>query len=129
VLVEKVPELDAFRAVAEYELCLDGVDESDLDQAKQMSGPFTFKDAKDFSLRVLKAAADEHSYEVRNRYDLEQEGDWTREQIELKCSDRYEHATTCVPVFCREGGEEWIDLYFLVNGSGAVEKEGPLKLL
>ncbi|KOX91300.1 restriction endonuclease [Haloarcula rubripromontorii] len=129
VLVEDVPELDAFRAVAEYELCLDGVDESDLHRAKQMSGPFTFKDAKDFSLRVIKAAADEHSYDVRNRYDLEQEGGWTREQIELKCADRYEHATTCVPVFCREDGEEWIDLYFLVNGSGEVEKEGPFKLL
>lgn len=128
VLVEKVPELDAFRAVAEYELCLDGVDESDLDQAKQMSGPFTFKDAKDFSLRVLKAAADEYSYDVRNRYDLEQEGEWTRDQIKLKCDDRYEHSTTCVPVFCREDGEEWIDLYFL-NGSGEVEKEGPFKLL
>ena len=129
VLVEDVPELDAFRAVAEHELCLDGVDESDLHRAKQMSGPFTFKDAKDFSLRVIKAAADEHSYDVRNRYDLEQEGGWTREQIELKCADRYEHATTCVPVFCREDGEEWIDLYFLVNGSGEVEKEGPFKLL
>ncbi|MDQ2075016.1 restriction endonuclease [Haloarcula sp. H-GB4] len=128
VLVGDAPELEAFRAVAEHELCLDGVDESDLHLAKQMSGPFTFKDIKDFSLRVLKSAADEHSYDVRNRYDLEQEGDWTREQIELKCNDRYEHATTCVPVFCREDGEEWIDLYFL-NGSGEVEKEGPLKLL
>jgi hypothetical protein len=129
VLVEKVPELDAFRAVAENKLCLDGVDESDLQGTKRMSGPFTFKDARDFSLRVLKAAADEHSFNVRNRYDLEQEGDWTREQIELQCDDRYEHATTCVPVFCREDGEEWVDLYFLVNGSGEVEKEGPFKLL
>ncbi|MHC3382048.1 5-methylcytosine restriction system specificity protein McrC [Haloarcula sp. CGMCC 1.2071] len=129
VLVKEVPELEAFRAVAENKLCLDGVDESDLHKAKQLSGPFTFKDTRDFSLRVLKAAADEHSFNVRNRYDLEQEGDWTREQIELKCDDRYEHATTCVPVFCREDGQEWIDLYFLVNGSGEVEKEGPFKLL
>lgn len=129
VLVKEVPELEAFRAVAENKLCLDGVDESDLHRATQLSGPFTFKDTRDFSLRVLKAAADEHSFNVRNRYDLEQEGDWTREQIELKCDDRYEHATTCVPVFCREDGQEWIDLYFLVNGSGEVEKEGPFKLL
>jgi hypothetical protein len=129
VLVKEVPELEAFRAVAENKLCLDGVDESDLHKATQLSGPFTFKDTRDFSLRVLKAAADEHSFNVRNRYDLEQEGDWTREQIELKCDDRYEHATTCVPVFCREDGQEWIDLYFLVNGSGEVEKEGPFKLL
>jgi hypothetical protein len=129
VLVEETPELEAFRAAAENKLCLDGVDESELHMATQMSGPFTFKDTQDFSLRVLKAAADKHSYEVRNRYDLEQEGGWTREQIELKCEDRYEHTTTCVPVFCRERGKEWIDLYFLANGTGEVEKEGPLKLL
>ncbi|WP_336022443.1 5-methylcytosine restriction system specificity protein McrC [Halobellus salinisoli] len=131
VLGEKCPELEAFYAVAtpENELCLDGVDESDLHRAKEMSGPFTFKDVRDFSLRVIKAAADEYSYQVRNRYDLEQDGDWTREQIEMRCERRYEYATTCVPVFCRDGSQEWIDLYFLENGSGEVEKEGPLKLL
>ncbi|MFK5604890.1 5-methylcytosine restriction system specificity protein McrC [Haloferax volcanii] len=129
VLVERVPELEAFRAVSENKLCLDGVAESDLSQAKSMSGPFTFKDVRDFSLRVVKAAADEHSWEVRNRFDLEQDGDWTREQIETRCDRRYEHTTTCVPVFCRDRGQEWIDLYFLQNGSGKVEKEGPLKLL
>ncbi len=129
VLVEKSPELEAFRAVAENQLCLDGVNESDLDRATNMSGPFTFKDARDFSLRIIKAAADEYSWEVRNRYDLEQDGDWTREQIETRCEQRYEHTTTCVPVFCRDEGQEWIDLYFLDNGSEQVEKEGPLKLL
>jgi len=129
VLVGDYPELEAFRAVAENRLCLDGVEETDLSRAKQMSGPFTFKDLRDFSLRVVKAAADEHSWEVRNRYDLEQDGDWTREQIETRCDRRYEHTTTCVPVFCRDRGREWIDLYFLENGSGEVEKEGPLKLL
>ncbi|ELZ77481.1 hypothetical protein C456_03051 [Haloferax volcanii DSM 14919] len=129
VLVERVPELEAFRAVSENKLCLDGVAESDLSQAKSMSGPFTFKDVRDFSLRVVKAAADEHSWEVRNRFDLEQDGDWTREQIETRCNRRYEHTTTCVPVFCRDRGQEWVDLYFLQNGNGKVEKEGPLKLL
>ncbi|AUX08309.1 hypothetical protein AArcSl_0659 [Halalkaliarchaeum desulfuricum] len=129
VLVEDHPELEAFRAVAENDLCLDGVDEGDLSRAKEMSGPFTFKDVRDFSLRVVKAAADEHSYNVRNRYDLEQDGDWTRDQIEARCERRYEHTTTCIPVFHREGGNEWIDLYFLQNGTGEVEKEGPLKLL
>ncbi|TQQ79159.1 restriction endonuclease [Halonotius terrestris] len=129
VLVEKSAELEAFRAVAENRLCLDGVEETDLSEATSMSGPFTFKDTRDFSLRVLKAAADEHSWEVRNRYDLEQDGDWTREQIETRCEQRYEHATTCVPVFSREHGKEWIDLYFLQGGSDKVEKEGPLKLL
>jgi hypothetical protein len=129
VLVEKSPELEAFRAVAKNQLCLDGVDERELSRATEMSGPFTFKDVQDFSLRVIKAAADEYSYQVRNRYDLEQEGDWTRDQIETRCERRYEHTTTCVPVFCRDGGREWIDLYFLENGSGEVEIEGPLKLL
>jgi len=129
VLVERCPELEAFRAVAENQLCLDGVDEGDLSRTTEMSGPFTFKDVRDFSLRVIKAAADEYSYQVRNRYDLEQEGDWTRNQIEARCERRYEHTTTCVPVFCRDRGREWVDLYFIENGAGEVEKEGPLKLL
>nr|WP_255479240.1 hypothetical protein [Natronomonas sp. LN261] len=106
VLVTRSPELEAFRAVAENQLCLDGIEEADLSDATSMSGPFTFKDTRDFSLRVLKAAADEHSWEVRNRYDLEQDGDWTREQIETRCEQRYEHTTTCVPVFCRDHGQE-----------------------
>ena len=129
VLVGDYPELEAFRAVTQNRLCLDGADEDDLSEAKSMSGTFAFKDARDFSLRVVKAAADEHSWDVRNRYDLEQDGEWTREQIETRCEQRYEHTTTCVPVFCREHGQEWIDLYFLQNGSDEVEKEGPLKLL
>jgi len=129
IFAEENQELEAFRAVAENELCLDGADESDLSEARRMSGPFTFNDVREFSLQVLKAAADEHSWEVRNRYDLEQEGDWTREQIETRCANRSEHVTTCIPVFCQEDGEEWIDLYFLQNGTGDVEKEGPLKLL
>jgi len=128
VLVERAPEIKAFRAVSENQLCLDGVDASDLSEAKSMSGPFTFKSPRNFSLRVLKAAADEYSYNVRNRQDLEQNGEWTREQIETRCEQRYEHTTTCVPVFCEDRGNEWIDLYFL-NGGGEVEKEGPLKLL
>jgi 5-methylcytosine-specific restriction endonuclease McrBC regulatory subunit McrC len=128
LLVEEHPELEAFRAVAENELALDGVGERDLDKARDMSGPFTFKDEKEFSLRVIKSAADEHSYNVRNRNELEQNGGWTRDQIETRCAGWYEHATTCVPVFCRDGGEEWVDLYFL-DGNGTVEKEGPLKLL
>ena len=131
VLLEKSPEIEVFRAVAESDnhLCLDGADESDLNRATDMGGPFTFKDPRDFSLRVIKAAADEYSWEVRNRYDLEQDGGWTREQIETRCERRYEHTTTCVPVFRRDRGQEWIDLYFLENGTGEVEKEGPLKLL
>jgi hypothetical protein len=129
VLVTDYPQLEAFRAVAENELCLDGAEKSDLTRAMDMSGPFTFKDPRDFSLRVVKAAADEHSFNVRNRYDLEQDGEWTRDQIQIRCQDRYEHTTTCVPVFCRDGREEWIDLYFFDNGTDEVRKEGPLEFL
>ena len=129
VLATSYPQLDVFRAVRENQLCLDGATEADLRHATDMAGPFTFKDPRQFSLRVLKAAADEHSFDALNRHDLEQEGEWTRDQIEIRCEQRYEHTTTCVPVFCRESGEEWIDLYFLDNGAGEVEKEGPLELL
>ncbi|MCU4744216.1 5-methylcytosine restriction system specificity protein McrC [Natronoglomus mannanivorans] len=129
VLVEIHPELEPFHAVAENKLCLDGVDESDLSKAADMNGPFAFQDPRDFSLQVVKAAADEHSYNVRNRYDLEHGGDWTREQIETRCGRRNEYTWTCLPVFYQEGGEDWVDLYFLKRDTGAVEKEGPLKLL
>lgn len=129
VLVTDRPELEAFRAVYENQLSLEGVDKRDLSAATSMSGPFTFKDPKEFSLKVVKAAADEHSWNVRNRYDLEQDGEWTRDQIQTRCDQYYEHTTTCIPVFCREGGEEWIDLYFIESSTGEVEKEGPLKLL
>lgn len=130
VLRDDYPVLEAFRAVDENKLCLDGVAEGDLDEISEMNGPFNFRDARDFSLRVIKAAADDHSWDVRNRSDLEQGGEWTRDQIEARCDARYEHTTTCVPVFSRneETSEEWIDLYFVDNGTGEVEEEGPLKL-
>lgn len=129
ILAGDYRELEPFRAVAENKLCLDGADESDLSEATKMNGPFTFKNLEDFSLRVIKAAADEYSYNVRNRYDLEHEGEWTRDQIENRCERRYEHATTCIPVFSHEDSSEWIDLYFIKNGNGDIEKEGPLELL
>jgi len=129
VLAEDAPELEAFRAVAENKLCLDGVTTAELSEATSMSGPFTFKDAKAFSLRVIKSAANEHSWNVRNRHDLQLEGEWTRDQIQDRCDQRYEHTTTCVPVFRNEDGNDLIDLYFLQNGGKAVEKEGPFKLL
>jgi len=127
ILVELSPDLRAFQAVAENQLCLDGVEETALSEARSMSGPFTFRDVKDFTLRVLKAV-DEHSWNVRNRHALEQEGEWTRDQIETKCNQHSAHTTTCIPVFCHENGEEWIDLYFL-TGTGEVEKESHLELL
>ena len=129
MLATLYPHLDVFQAVRENELCLDGATEADLRHATETDGPFTLKNPRQFSLRVLKAAADEHSFNALNRHDLEQEGEWTRDQIEIRCEQRYEYTTTCVPVFCRESGKEWIDLYFLDNGAGEVEKEGPLELL
>ena len=131
VLVDRYPTLEVLRAVDENELCLDGAVESDLDSLTELSGPFTIREPRDFSLRVIKAAADTHSWNVRNRFDLEQEGEWTRDQIEARCDQYYEHSTTCVPVFARndDTGEEWIELYFLTNGGKEIEREGPLKLL
>lgn len=129
VLADIHPELEPFYAIAENKLCLDGVSENDLSEATDMNGPFTFQDLRDFSLRVVKAAADEHSYNVRNRYDLEQDGDWTRDQIETRCERRNEYTWTCLPVFYEEDHRDWIDLYFLKRDTGEVEKEGPLKLL
>lgn len=129
VLEEIHPELEPFRAIAENELCLDGVDESDLSEAADVNGPFAFQNPQDFSLKVVKAAADEYSYNVRNRYHLEQDGDWTRDQIETRCGRRNEYTWTCLPVFYEEGSRDWIDLYFLKRDTGKVEKEGPLKLL
>lgn len=128
-LVAECPELEVFRAVYENQLSLDGAHHSDLSAATSMSGPFTFKDPKEFSLKVVKAAADEHSWNVRNRYDLEQNGEWSRDQIQTRCDNYYEHTHTCIPVFCRDDGDEWIDLYFIESSTGEVEKEGPLKLL
>jgi len=129
VLADIHPELEPFYAIAENKLCLDGVKERDLSRATDMNGPFTFQDLRDFSLRVVKAAADEHSYNVRNRYDLEHDGDWTRDQIETRCERRNEYTWTCLPVFYEEDHQDWIDLYFLKRDTGEVEKEGPLKLL
>ncbi|WP_138007007.1 5-methylcytosine restriction system specificity protein McrC [Halalkalirubrum salinum] len=129
VLVEIHPELEPFYAIAENKLCLDGVTESDLSKASDVSGPFAFQNPQDFSLQVVKAAADEHSYNVRNRSDLEHGGDWTREQIETRCSRRNEYTWTCLPVFYEKDHQDWIDLYFLKRDTGEVKKEGPLKLL
>jgi 5-methylcytosine-specific restriction endonuclease McrBC regulatory subunit McrC len=129
VLAENHPELAVFRAVSENKLSLDGVDESELNTAMSMDGPFTFKNPRNFSLRVVKAAADTYSWHHRNRSALEQGGDWTRDRVEGQCEQRDEYTTTCVPVFCIENGQEWIDLYFIDTENRTVEKEGPLKLL
>lgn len=130
MLVCDYPTLEVFRAVHENELCLDQARVGDLEQIDTVSGPFGFTDLKNFSLRVIKAAADGLSREVPDRFELEQGGDWTREQVETKCSQRSDDETTCVPVFYREEGNERIDLYFVNSGDTvSVEKEERLKLL
>jgi McrBC 5-methylcytosine restriction system component. len=130
VLTDTVPALEAFSAVAsgDNELCLDDAEESDLQLATELSGPFTFSDGKRFSLRIINAAAETHSLNVQNRYDLEDNGGWTRDQIRTQCKQRYEYTTTCVPVFVRDDGVEVIELYFIDTTSGNVEKEGPFRL-
>lgn len=136
VLGERYPVLEIFHAVSKERsrVSLDGVTEDDLHRLEDPSGPFVIDDVKEFSLRTVKAAADTHSYKVLNRSELEQEGTWTRERIESMCSGKgWGGTTTCVPVFNRDNGEEWIDLYFYNRGvsdpTEKVQKEGPLKLL
>ncbi|MFC7070611.1 restriction endonuclease [Halobaculum lipolyticum] len=130
LLAESYPILDVFRAVDENELCLDGATVDDLSTVTSMSGEFTIHDREQFSLRVVKAAANEHSFKARNRSALEQGGNWTREQIETRCAQRNKHVYRCVPVFRIEDetSNEWIDLYF-IDGTGDVEKEGPFRLM
>jgi hypothetical protein len=131
VFVERHPELEPFAAIAEprNRLCLSDVKESDLAKVTEPGGPFGFQDQDGFSLRVIKAAADEHSYQVRNRQDLEYEGEWARDQVEYRCEEPNEHVTTCVPVFRRAEPDEWIDLYFLFDRARTVTKADSFKLL
>ena len=129
VLAMEYPTLDVFRAVGENALCLDGVSENALDGIADPDGPFDFDNIRQFTLRVLKRAADELSREVNNRNGLEQSGEWLRDQIRVRCESRSPATTTCVPVFRRENGQELVDLFFVNETSNDVEKEGPLKLL
>jgi len=127
------PTLDVFRAVEEHALCLDQHDASALNRLTDPDGPFDFSNLHEFSLRVVNAAADTLSTQYRSRSDLEQDGKWTRRQIETQCDQRDSESTTCVPVFRNENGKERIDLYFiLTEGKGAplrVEVESDFRLL
>jgi 5-methylcytosine-specific restriction endonuclease McrBC regulatory subunit McrC len=133
VVAETYPALEAFRAVEEYDLCLDQYDATDLSRVAEMGGPFDFSNIHEFSLRVVNAAADTLSNRFSSRSDLEQSGIWTRRQIETQCENRSVDTTTCVPVFRRDGQRERIDLYFLPldeEGSPkAVTVEGGFRLL
>jgi hypothetical protein len=133
VLAHRYPALDVFRAVAEHDLCLDGSDASDLDQVTESDGPFGFDNAQEFSLRVVNAAADTLSQEHGAREDLEQQGEWTRRQIETHCRDHSPDITTCVPVFRQGRREEYIDLYLVKRDYDDqvidIEVESGLRLL
>jgi hypothetical protein len=115
VLVDRYPALEVFRAVELNHLCLDQHDASDLVHLTADDGPFDFSNVSEFSLRVINAAADTLSREHLSRSDLEQEGKWTRHQIETHCREWEGRGVTCVPVFRRESGDEFIDLYFVTS--------------
>lgn len=121
ILVDEQPILEVFRAVSDHALSMDGVAESQLKHVYETNGPFSISNPRNFSLLVVKAAANEHSREVMTRAELEQGGDWTRDSIETACSDHNPDATTCVPVFRRSGGTEYVDLYFIAR-SGEITR-------
>jgi 5-methylcytosine-specific restriction endonuclease McrBC regulatory subunit McrC len=116
-LTEAYPALDVFRAVKEHTLCLDQYDASALNRLTDADGPFNFSNVHEFSLRVVNAAADSLSSKNKSRSDLEQNGKWTRRQIETQCRERSSESTTCVPVYRRTNGEERIDLYFITRST------------
>ncbi|MFP9192164.1 McrC family protein [Natrialbaceae archaeon A-CW1-1] len=135
ILVRRYPVLDVFRAVRDHSLCLDQYDASSLGQLTDPDGPFGISNVHEFSLRVINAAADSLSSQFKTRSDLEQNGEWTRKQIQSECKKRWSEVTTCVPIFRSENGEERIDLYFVTrdgngsNGPTKVEVVGDLYLL
>jgi hypothetical protein len=114
-LADVYPALDVFRAVEEHALCLDQHDASALDHLTDSDGPFDFSNLHEFSLRVVNAAADTLSTQYQSRSNLEQDGKWTRRQIETQCRERPAELTTCVPTFRRENRQERIDLYFVTR--------------
>lgn len=133
VLARHYPALDVYRAVREHALCLDQHDVSDLRRMTDPDGPFDISNVHEFSLRVVNAAADTLSTRYKSRSDLEQQGRWTRRQIETHCEERSASSTTCVPVFRRDGHEERIDLYFVTrdenNNPAQVSLVGDFRLL
>jgi 5-methylcytosine-specific restriction endonuclease McrBC regulatory subunit McrC len=132
-LADLYPALHVYRAVEEHALCLDQQKASTLEQLGDLNGPFEFSNVHEFSLRVVNAAADTLSTEFRSRSDLEQDGKWTRRQIETQCREYSAENATCVPVFRRENNEERIDLYFVTLDEGGTPVEvsvvGDFKLL
>lgn len=132
-LADMYPALNVYRAVEEHALCLDQQDGAELEQLTDLGGPFEFSNVHEFSLRIVNAAADALSTQFRSRSDLEQEGKWTRRQIETQCREHSAETATCVPVFRRENHEERIDLYFVTLDEDGTPTEvsvvGDFKLL
>jgi 5-methylcytosine-specific restriction endonuclease McrBC regulatory subunit McrC len=126
-LVDDYPALEVFGAIDNHALCLDQHDVSDLDRLTDTDGPFDFSNVQEFSLRVVNAAADTLSNRHQSRFDLEQQGKWTRRQIETQCAKRPAETTSCVPVFRREGRVERIDLYFVTRDESGTPTEVTLE--
>lgn len=134
VLVERYPLLEVFRAVEEHELCLDQASVDDLVGLDEPgnSTEFSINNEEKFSLRAVKAAARDRSYRVRNTQDLEQGGEWTQDELEKMCTKNQQLGTVrCVPVFVKEGRNEYIRPYFIKHtGDGIqVKRERDLRLL
>lgn len=124
VLVERYPLLEVFRSVEENHLCLDQADVRDLEGLDSVSGSREFRidNVRNFSLRVVKAAANDLSFKVLNKSDLEQNGEWTRDKIEDLCEEYQGFGNVrCVPVFVRDEPEEFIRLYFIEYTGSEVE--------
>jgi 5-methylcytosine-specific restriction endonuclease McrBC regulatory subunit McrC len=124
VLVERYPLLEVFRSVEENHLCLDQADVRDLRGLDSVSGSREFRidNVRNFSLRVVKAAANDLSFKILNKSDLEQNGDWTRDKIEDLCEEYQGFGNVrCVPVFVRDEPEEFIRLYFIEYTGSEVE--------
>jgi 5-methylcytosine-specific restriction endonuclease McrBC regulatory subunit McrC len=132
-LATRHPELEVYRVVNTYALCLDHPEASALDRLTDTDGPFGFGNVHEFSLRVVNAAVDSLSVDYQTKSDLEHGGNWTRDQIHSRCQDHSPEATTCVPIFRREEARERIDLYFLEQGPdgepAGITVEGGFKLL
>jgi 5-methylcytosine-specific restriction endonuclease McrBC regulatory subunit McrC len=139
VLIETYPELEAFDAVREGMLCLDGVTTADLAKADDPDGPFRITSPSTFANKILSAVT--LSPEGPNKLDLERGGGWTKDRIKTACRKedlegrpKYpQDRTTCVPVYNPPEGENHgkIALYFIReedDGSRSIETETAMLL-
>jgi hypothetical protein len=121
VLAESYPELQAFEAVAEGMLCLDGVTPADLASVEDTDGPFRISSLSTLASKILSAIT--LSPEGPNRLDLENGGQWTKDRIKGACNKKDDEGrpkypqdrTTCIPVYDPDGDGKFgtITLFFL----------------